>query len=1205
MRLSIATKLGLSFLPALLALLAVGWFFYDRLDDISEDRRWVIHTLEVLQEIDKVKAQLARTESSVASQRLSGRDEFRHRAREAAAQVRSSLQQVRMHTRDNADQQIRVGQAEVALGTYLGELIASMDIPRDHLLLDPNRREDEASRKSLEAMADVERDLLDQRRKQQAITLQRSTQGVLISTALACALVVLIGVAMVRAITRPLQRLESGARRVGEGDYTHRVESHTQDEIGRVAHVFNRMVEQIEQRERASSDQNWVKSGLGGFTPIYQSGRALEVICDAALSRLATLLGSPSLALYMRKEDDNGDPQLVRCSAFAAHGAPERIAQREGLAGQCLAEGRVLTVTDLPETHLRIDSALGSSRPRVVLATPIVFESQVRAVLEVALLTPLTEIQHEFLQRFCDDLGLVLNTLQARQVTDEALRTQTALAQTLEHQRQALQEGNQELALQSDQLRASERLAREQQEELRLANEEQHQANKELRELTQTLDLKARQLSETSAFKSEFLANMSHELRTPLNSLLILSKLLAEDVETPLSPKQQQYARTIHESGTDLLQQINEILDLARIESGKVRIEPEPMDYAEVVRLAESGFRHVANAKGLSFTIELDPQLGPGLNTDPGRLWQIMKNLLSNAFKFTARGGVSLHLERVPGQSPHDTRVAMTVADTGIGIPPEKQALIFEAFQQGDSGISRQYGGTGLGLSISMKLARLLGGVVGVRSEPGKGSRFTLELPEAGPPGESTVAPRTLESRAANGEGIEPSIGSASDSALANTAPERAVPPLSPIHPPAGPPAARLSPSHEAAPARQEATPSKSLDAERQALVIATRQQPLVGALGSLAALRKLSLVHVPQGESLLHQCVAHAPALVVLDLSEDAATSWTAMSQLKQDARTRHIGVHVLCHLEQKQRALRLGAASCTLLPLESIQSLQDTVNDRLDRLTQPQRNVLVVEDDTNQRNAILDLIGNGDIRATGVGSAAEALQAMDDTRIDCLVMDLGLPDMDGGKLMQQLNDRLGTQCPPIIVYTARHMERDEEMALMKNAQALIVKGASSPERLIDELTLLLSRWPSKISPATRALIDRSRQYDPVLAGRKILVVDDDVRNIFAISAALEVYGAVVHHAEGGLEGIAALQAQPDIEVVLMDVMMPNVDGLEATRRIRAIPEFASLPIIAVTAKAMPGDRDTCIEAGASDYLSKPVDMDHLRAMIRVWLAR
>lgn len=387
--------------------------------------------------------------------------------------------------------------------------------------------------------------------------------------------------------------------------------------------------------------------------------------------------------------------------------------------------------------------------------------------------------------------------------------------------------------------------------------------------------------------------------------------------------------------------------------------------------------------------------------------------------------------------------------------------------------------------------------------------------------------------------------------------------------------------------------------------MVATRQQPLVGALGSLAASRKLSLVHVQQGDALLNQCVAHAPALVVLDLSDDSATSWTAMSQLKQDARTRHIGVHALCHLEQKQRALRLGAASCTLLPLESIQSLQDTINDRLDRLTQPQRNVLVVEDDVTQRNAILDLIGNGDIKATGVGSAAEALQAMDSTRIDCLVMDLGLPDMDGGKLMQQLNDRLGTQCPPIIVYTARHMEREEEMALMKNAQALIVKGASSPERLIDELTLLLSRWPSKISPATRALIDRSRQHDPVLAGRKVLVVDDDVRNIFAISAALEVYGAVVHHAEGGLEGIAALQAQPDTEVVLMDVMMPNVDGLEATRRIRAIPEFASLPIIAVTAKAMPGDRDTCLEAGASDYLSKPVDMDHLRAMIRVWLAR
>ena len=1187
MKLSIATKLGLSFLPALLALLAVGWFFYDRLDDIAEDRQWVIHTLEVLQEVDQVEAHLARTESNVASQRLSGREEFRHSAREAAAQARAGLQQVRMLTRDNPEQQGRVGQAEVALGTYLGELIASMDVPRDNILLDPNRHEDSSSRKALKAISDVERELLKQRREKQALTLERSTQGVLIGTGLACVLVLLIAVATVRAITRPLLRLEAGARRVGEGDYTHRVESHTHDEIGRVATVFNRMVEQIEARERLGADQTWIKAGLQGFGPLYQNGRSLEVVCDAILSRLSTLLGSPALVLYMRKEDEDGTPYLSRCATFAALGAPERIAQREGLAGQCLAEGHLITVSELPDKHLPVDSALGSSPPRELLVAPIVFESQVRAVLELALLKPLTAVQHEFLQRFCDELGLVINTLVARQVVDEALRTQTELARTLEHQRQALQEGNQELALQSDQLRASERLAREQQEELRLANEEQHQANEELRELTQTLDLKARQLAETSAFKSEFLANMSHELRTPLNSLLILSKLLAEDTESPLSTKQQQYARTIHESGTDLLQQINEILDLARIESGKVRVEVEPMDYAEVVRLAESGFRHVAQGKGLDFTIELDPQLGAGLNTDPGRLWQILKNLLSNAFKFTTRGGVTLHIGRVPGHSAQDARVAMAVTDTGIGIPPEKQALIFEAFQQGDSGISRQYGGTGLGLSISLKLAKLLGGTVAVRSDQGKGSRFTLELPEAGPPSESTVPPAS----ATQG-------GAADQLAAPVTAPRAAMPPLAPIHPPrAGAP----SVLHPAPPPGEAGT----RDAERQALVVGTRQQPLVAALGSLAALRKLSLVHVPQGDDLLNQCVAHAPALVVLDLSTDEAPLWTAMSQLKQDARTRHIGVHALCHLEQKQRALRLGAASCTLLPLDSLQALQKTINERLDRLTQPQRNVLVVEDDAIQRSAILDLIGNGDIKATGVGTAAEALKAMDSMPMDCLVIDLGLPDMDGGTLMRQLNETLGVQCPPIIVYTARHMPREEEMALIKNAQALIVKGASSPERLVDELTLLLSRWPSKISPATRALIDRSRQHDAVLAGRKVLVVDDDVRNIFAISAALEVYGAVVHHAEGGLEGIAALQAQPDTDIVLMDVMMPNVDGLEATRRIRAIPEFASLPIIAVTAKAMPGDRDTCLDAGASDYLSKPVDMDHLRAMIRVWLAR
>jgi signal transduction histidine kinase/CheY-like chemotaxis protein len=1188
MKLSIATKLALSFLPALLALLTVGWFFYDRLDDIAEDRQWVIHTLEVLQEIDQAEGHLARTEGSVASQRLSGRDEFRHRAREAAAQATASLQQLRMLTRDNAAQQARVGQAEVAVSTYLSELLRSMDVPRDDLLLDPDRHQDHPSRQALDAIAEVERDLLRERREKQLVTLERSNQGVLIGTSAACAIVFLIGLAVVRAITRPLQRLEAGAQRVGEGDYAHRVESHTHDEIGRVATVFNRMVEQIEARERATAQEVWVKSQLASFNQLFQGGGTLTSIAEATLSRLAEVLKAPYLVLYLRQDDAQGQPSLVRCAQFAAQNAPERITEGQGLAGQCLAEAKPIVVTDLPENYVKVNSALGSTPPRQLHVIPVLFESRVRAVLEVALLRPLDEAQNDFLPRFNVALGLVLDTLEARRSIDAALKTQTELARTLEHQRQALQESNEELALQSDQLRASERLAREQQEELRLANEEQHQANKELRELTQTLDLKARQLAETSAFKSEFLANMSHELRTPLNSLLILSKLLAEDTDTPLSPKQQQYARTIHESGTDLLQQINEILDLARIESGKVRVEVEPMDYAEVVRLAESGFRHVAQTKNLDFIIELDPQLGPGLNTDPGRLWQILKNLLSNAFKFTSQGGVTLHISRVPGLPAHESRVAMTVVDTGIGIPPEKQALIFEAFQQGDSGISRQYGGTGLGLSISLKLAKLLGGSVAVRSEPGKGSRFSLELPEGGPPSESTVAPRPPADAVGAASGIPPLARPA-------TPPSLSVVSASPAQ--AASAAPRTSPS--AAPAIH------SLDAERRALVVVTRQQTLVSALASLAALRELSPVHVPQPDALLQQCVTHAPALVVLDLSEDDAPSWTAMSQLKQDARTRHIGVHALCHLEHKQRALRLGAASCSLLPLESVQALQDTVNDRLDRLTQPQRNVLVVEDDATQRAAILDLIGNGDIKARGVGTGAEAFKAVEGERIDCMVIDLGLPDMDGGALMQQLADKLGKQCPPIIVYTARHMEREEEMALMKNAQALIVKGASSPERLVDELTLLLSRWPSKISPATRALIDKSRQHDPVLAGRKVLVVDDDVRNIFAISAALEVYGAVVHHAEGGLEGIAALQAHPDTALVLMDVMMPNVDGLETTRRIRAIPEFASLPIIAVTAKAMPGDRDTCLEAGASDYLSKPVDMDHLRAMIRVWLAR
>jgi signal transduction histidine kinase/DNA-binding response OmpR family regulator len=1155
---SIATKLGLGFIPALMALLIVAALFRERIIEIDESARWVTHTLEVQQHLENTRSQLAETESSWRAFMLSPQESHRQATMDQASEARNAVNAVKRLTKDNAEQQERVDELATALNVRLDNIMARLDSKRplaniDDLITEGQLQGDTA-RVIINAMEKSERKLLADRQAIQATTLQQTGRTVLFATAGATVLVILFGIATVRSITQPLLRLESGAKRVGEGDYTHRIAATAHDEIGRVAAVFNQMVERIQHREQTASEQNWIKSSLASFTPIFQGGKDLESVCQATLSQLAALLAAPCLVLYMREERE-GRPRLTRRAHFAAHQARHHLEPGEGLAGQCLMEGRTLLLSDLPEDYIKVDSALGSTPPRHVLVSPIAFEAEVRAVVEIALMQPLSDIQREFLDRLSEGLGLMLKALEAKQATEAALQAQTALALTLQKQQDALKLSNEELALQSEQLRASERLAREQQEELLMANEEQHQANAELRQLTLSLDQKAQQLTETSAFKSEFLANMSHELRTPLNSLLILSKLLAEDVEHPLSSKQLQYAKTIHGAGNDLLALINEILDLAKIESGNTHIDIAEVNYADLVQLASDTFTHVAQTKKLGFAIEVDPQLNATLRTDQGRVWQILKNLLSNAFKFTAQGSVVLRF----GMAPADglpPRLTMSVHDTGIGIPPDKQARIFEAFKQGDSGIARQYGGTGLGLSISQKLAHLMGGSLDVFSEAGQGSTFTLNLP--------------------------------ADAALSVPAQASALAPAS---------------GQRDAVIAAPAVASSASPACHSTLMVVSDNEALVTSLSDMLKDYPIELVRVPEFTQVMAACEEHPPLLVVLDGTVNRGEMWMTMGHLKQDHKTRHVSIHVMCDEDQRERSLRLGATSYTLLPTESIETLTTTLRSRLARLTHWQRNVLVVEDDPVQLAAVLDLIGNGDIHAKGVATAAEALEAMAAAPVDCVVLDLGLPDMDGGALIDALNERLGRASPPVIVYTGRAMPRAEELSLMKKAQALIIKGVGSPERLIDELSLLMSRQPSRLSPSARQLIDRSRSEDPVLAGQKILVVDDDVRNIFAISAALETYGSDVIHAESGLAGIDMLHANPDTQVVLMDVMMPTIDGLETIRRIRTLPQFAMLPIIAVTAKAMPGDRMACLEAGASDYLAKPVDMDRLRAMLRVWL--
>ncbi|AKJ30936.1 response regulator [Caldimonas brevitalea] len=1181
MTLSIPLRLGLGLVPALLGLLVVGGLSLGRLDAVASDERWVTHTFQVLAAVNETATQLAEAENNVRGYRLMGDRQFLQNFRTAQTRLHTSIETLRQLLADNREQSNRLVEFEPLVQQRLDllerlseyraqgggrELSEGQELQQESLAFS------QRSRQVLGAISANERSLLEQRREQAANT-GRHTRLLITGTTALTVLIVAVGLwRTAGAINRPLRELKQGSERVGSGDYGLRLRE-SSDEIGQVAAMFNRMTEQVQQREIRLSQEDWIKSSLARFLPLFQSQFKLGQFCHAMLSQLAPLMNAPYAVMYTRckkTETDEEGQVLTLCASYAADGAPQQLALGQGLVGQCGVEARPLHLHPVPEGYLRVSSALGSSLPAEIRVLPAVFEGHVKAVLELAFLQPLSEVEVEFLDRFMTNLAVVLNGLEARQALEASLAESRRLTASLQQKQDELTQSYDELEAQAEQLRQSEALLREQQERLSQANEEYEEANAELRQSEATLRDQAHQLTMASAYKSEFLANMSHELRTPLNSLLILSQLLADNPEGTLNAKQIQYARTIHGAGEDLLALINDILDLAKIESGTVQVEHEDVEFAELVRSAESTFRAMADSKKVGFKTQLDAGLPAGLESDARRLWQIVKNLLSNAFKFTEQGEVTLSiapcdepagLEHQAGSLPW---VAVAVADTGVGIAPSQLEKIFESFHQGDRGTARKYGGTGLGLSISRKLAELLGGTLRVESTLGKGSVFTLYLP------------------------LHPM----------RRAPAAAAAPETPAAPP--PPAVAGSPVPAVAPASTGARTAGA--AQRSSILVAHSDAGFIEQVSAVARDRGFEAVPVTELGQLKSLCERMLPTLVVLEAAMEDEQGWVTLGVLKQNVRTRSVPVHLVCAPGDRERALSLGAAST--LPATGLtpELLENTLGPHMERLARPYRTLLVVEDDPVQRQAILDLIGNGDVYATGVGAGSQALDELARAPYDCVVVDLGLPDMEGAELLEAMHQRFGAQCPPVVVYTGREMTRSEEAALKPISEAIIVKGVRSPERLLGETAVLLNRQESRLPETKQRMIERGHQDDPLLSGRKVLVVDDDMRNIFATTAALEAYGMRVLNAESGADGLQIIEQDPDIDAVLMDVMMPKMDGFEAMRRLRLMPGKRTLPVIAITAKAMPGDRQRCIDAGASDYLTKPVDMDRLRAMLRVF---
>ncbi len=928
---------------------------------------------------------------------------------------------------------------------------------------------------------------------------------------------------------------------------------------------------------RSAQTEAWIRNGQAALAEQVQGEQRLDVLGDAVLAFLARYVGAQAGALYVddaggRRGGAGAPAAYRRVAGFAiAPGAASVVRPGDGLVGQVAKDGRALRVDAVPAGYFTVASSLGQGPALELLIAPARADGSVQAVLELAFLGRVDDASIALLDRIAEMLGVAVRSARDRSGLEALLDETQTQSEELQAQQEELRVSNEELEEQARALKESQAQLQLQQVELEQTNsqlEEQAElmaAQRDaLEQASASLGVRAEELERTGRYKSEFLANMSHELRTPLNSTLILAKLLADNKPGNLSAEQVRFAKTISEAGNDLLALINDILDLSKIEAGQVQVEIERVDLARLVDDIARPVRPLAEEKGLAFTTAIEPGVPAQIATDPQRLGQILKNLLSNACKFTAAGDVALRVAPADGGAA----LAFAVSDSGIGVAPEQQSLIFEAFRQADGSTHRKYGGTGLGLSISRDLARLLGGDIGLQSTPGVGSIFTLTLPVGATATVTAVAP-TLQPAAVPPAPVRPVAAGQPDAALAQP------------------------------PDRSQRTILVIEDDARFAAIL----RDLVDEMG----FRCIVASTAAEG---LAAAVRERPSAILLDMKLPDHSGLGVLDRLKRDPATRHIPVHVASVADHSREALERGAVGYAIKPVareELVLALR-----RLEaKFMQRVRSVLVVEDDPRQRESIEKLLDTGDVEITCVETAREALDALGRTTFDCMVLDLHLPDLSGYELLEQMSTREHVAFPPVIVYTGQTLRRDEEQRLRKFSKSIIVKDVRSPERLLDEVTLFLHQVESRLPTASQQLLQRARDRDTALDGRRIAVVEDDVRNIFALSSALEGKGATIEIARNGREALELLARETTaggdcrIDLVLMDIMMPEMDGFTAMREIRKRPEWKRLPIIALTAKAMKDDQEKCLAAGANDYIAKPLDVEKLLSLVRVWVRK
>jgi len=1044
--------------------------------------------------------------------------------------------------------------------------------------------------------------------------------------------------AMANSLTAQVRNIADVATAVTKGDLTRQITVEAQGELDELKTNINQMIANLKETTERNQEQDWLKTNLAKFSRMMQGQKDLESVSRLIMSELTPLVSAHHGAFFIM-DAEAGTPTL-RLLASYAYRARKHVGNRfaigEGLVGQAALEKQPILLQNVPDDYIQITSGLGEAPPRNILVLPILFEGEVKAVIELASFLPFSQIHQTFLDQLAESIGVVLNMISANMRTEELLEQSQKLTQELQSQSKELQQqqdelkrSNSELEAQAKTLRQSEELLKEQQEELQQVNEELEekasllaeqnqkveQKNREVEAARLSLEEKAEQLAISGKYKSEFLANMSHELRTPLNSSLILAKMLSDNKEGTLTSKQVEFAQTIYSSGTDLLNLINDILDLSKVEAGKMEVNPLEVSMGDVESFSKRTFDPVAQQKGLRFSVETPPDVPPTIYTDEQRLQQVLKNLLSNAFKFTEHGSVTLTVRkaekgrrfasRILDRAP--TVIAFQVTDTGIGIAKDKQQLIFEAFQQADGTTSRKYGGTGLGLNISREIARLLGGEIRVESNPGSGSTFTLFLPQ------HYVEPDAPKNHDSGGRARMDDTGRFRASPL--RLPSRGTGGAEAWSPSGGGTAVLPAPEHEAAddvvmsrdslPRPESFTDDRdTIEPGDRVLLIIENDESFNKVLLEMAREKGFKGLAALDGESGLKLAHAFEPDAITLDIDMPGMDGWAVLDRLKHHPETRHIPVHIISGIRERQQGLKSGAIAYMEKPVTK-EALDDAFAKMAHFIDASVKRLLVVEDNQTQREGIIELIQHEDVEITAVESAEDALRELASGHFDCMVLDLGLKDMNGFQLLETVKANPAMWDLPIIIYTGKDLSAQEETSLRKYAETIIVKDVKSPERLLDETALFLHRVEAKLPEQKRRMLERLHNTDAIFTGKRVLIVDDDVRNIFSLTSMLEDHGMQVSFAENGKDAIALLRERQDFDLVLMDIMMPEMDGYDTTRAIREMPALKSLPIIALTAKAMKGDREKTIAAGASDYITKPVDTEQLLSLMRVWLYR